>query len=370
MRTFGIKGILVWVAFMAILSWDTRLLKREIVYGKIEERYNHFFSIFVFLPIILWAGFRTGAGYVDTNAYIKFYEMAPVGLNNLISYIKESYSEDPGFTVYTSIIKTVFGNGYTPFLFITASIQGLIIASFYRKYSSNFMMSIFLFIASTEYFSWIFNGMRQFLAVTIVLAGFQLYLDKKYIRYLFIILLASSFHMSAIIMLPIAFVAKGTPWNKRTLLTIAVALIAVFATERFTNVLDSAMQYTQYSDAVGSWMEGMDDGTNPVRVLVHAVPTLLAFVGRVNLKKVDNPIINISINMSIISTSLWLISMVTSGIYLGRLPIYASLFNYILLPFQIESLFKEKSVKMVRVTVIMMYLLYYYYQFHFAWGTI
>ena len=370
MRTFGIKGILIWIAFMWILSLDTRLSKSEIVCGKTEERYNCFFSVLVFLPIILWAGFRNGAGYVDTNAYIKFYEMVPTGINNLINYIKELHSEDPGFTIYTSIIKNIFGTSYTPYLFITASIQGLIIVNFYRKYSSDFMLSMFLFIASTEYFSWIFNGMRQFLAVTIALAGFQLYFDKKYIKYFFIILFASSVHMSAIVMLPIAFVARGTPWNKRTLFTIAIALMAVFATERFTNVLDSAMQYTQYSETVGSWMEAADDGTNPVRVLIHALPTILAFVGRANLKQVDNPLINISVNMSIISTSLWLISMVTSGIYLGRLPIYASLFNYILLPFQIENMFTEQSVKMVRIIMIGMYLLYYYYQFHFAWGVI
>lgn len=370
MQALGIKTILIWIAFMGILSADRRLVRRELVCGKYEERYNFIFALMVFLPVILWAGFRDGAGYADTNAYIRLYGMIPTGVHNIFNYIIESQSKDPGFTLFVSVIKSIFGTDYTPFLFITACIQGFIIVNFYRKYSSDFMLSMFLFIASTEYYSWIFNGMRQFLAVTVALAGFQLYFDKKYLKYFFVILLASSIHMSAIIMLPIAFVARGIPWNKKTILTIGIALLAVFATEKFTDLLGSAVQYTQYADSTTAWIESSDDGANPIRVLVHAMPTILAFLGRDYIRKADNPIINISVNMSIIATSLWVISMMTSGIYLGRLPIYASLFNYILLPYQIKHLFTEQSIKTTCVIVIVLYLAYYYYQFHFTWGII
>ena len=49
-----------------------------------------------------------------------------------------------------------------------ASIQAIILVTIYRKYSTNYLLSIFLFIASTDYLSWMFNGVRQFAAVTTV----------------------------------------------------------------------------------------------------------------------------------------------------------------------------------------------------------
>ena len=74
--------------------------------------------------------------------------------------------------------------------------------------------------------------------------------------------------------------------------------------------------------------------------------------------------------MSIISTSLYLFSMVTSGIFIGRLPIYFSLYsNGILLPWELDNLFTENSKQIVWLFMIIGYLGFYYYQMHMAWGT-
>lgn len=47
--------------------------------------------------------------------------------------------------------------------------------------------------------------------------------------------------------------------------------------------------------------------------------------------------------MSIVSAGIYLVSMFTSGIYIGRLPIYCSLYSYVLLPWEIKHLFNEKK---------------------------
>lgn len=49
--------------------------------------------------------------------------------------------------------------------------------------------------------------------------------------------------------------------------------------------------------------------------------------------------------MSIVSASIYLVSMFTSGIFIGRLPIYCSLYSYVLLPWEIKHLFNEKTDK-------------------------
>lgn len=367
MRTYGLIGVVIWIGIIALFSSDCRLLQKENLCGRKVYRYNIIFAILAFLPVILWAGFREANGYGDTGAYIDIYSKIPTALANLREYFTKT-PDDKGFTLLLFVIKSVFGENYTPFLMIMALIEGFAVIFFYRKYSSNYVMSLFLFITSAEYFSWMFNGMRQFLAVAIIMFAFPLLLKKEYFKFFIVVILASTIHMTAIIMIPFAIIAMGKPWNHKTILMIGIAVFAIFMTSRFTDILSVATQNTQYGDAVVTWTESGDDGTNPIRVIVYAIPTVLAFFKRRNLEALQDPVIDICVNMSILSTVMWVISMVTSGIYMGRLPVYAGVFNYILLPCEIDTLFTENSKKIVRVLMILMYLLYYYYQMHNTWG--
>jgi ATP-dependent Clp protease ATP-binding subunit ClpX len=52
---------------------------------------------------------------------------------------------------------------------------------------------------------------------------------------------------------------------------------------------------------------------------------LLSMLGSSYIRDVDNPVVNVCVNMSIITAGLYLISMVTSGVFIGRLPIIFSL---------------------------------------------
>lgn len=370
MYTFGLVGTLLWFALMAIISTKESVIRKEIVLGKEETRFHPWFALLVIAPVIIWAGFRSGAGYVDTNAYIRMYAKIPTGISDLFHYITVVQTKDPGFSIYLAIIKKLFGSSYTPFLFISALIQGLAVTFFFRKYSSQFMISMFIFIASTEYFSWMFNGLRQFLAVAIALIAFRFLFEKKYIPYVLLILLASTIHLTAIILLPVAFIVNSRPWSIRVFIVLGIAVFALIATNQFTDFLNSSLQDTQYSDSVEYWQQEHFGGTNPLRVLVQIVPTVIAFVGRRKLAENSNRIIDISINMSVVSTAIWLVSMVTSGIHIGRLPIYVSLFNNILLPYEIQILFNEKDQRIVKIAMVVLYLAFSYYQFHFAWHII
>ena len=370
MYTFGLVGTLLWFALMAIISTKESVIRKEIVLGKEETRFHPWFALLVIAPVIIWAGFRSGAGYVDTNAYIRMYEKIPTGIGDLFHYITVVQTKDPGFSIYLAIIKKIFGSSYTPFLFISALIQGLAVTFFFRKYSSQFMISMFIFIASTEYFSWMFNGLRQFLAVAIALIAFRFLFEKKYIPYVLLILLASTIHLTAIILLPVAFIVNSRPWSIRVFIVLVIAIFALIATNQFTDFLNSSLQDTQYSDSVEYWQQEHFGGTNPIRVLVQIVPTVIAVVARRKLAENSNRLIDISINMSVVSSAIWLISMVTSGIHIGRLPIYVCLFNNILLPYEIQILFNEKDQRIVKFAMVVLYLAFSYYQFHFAWHII
>lgn len=176
-----------------------------------------------------------------------------------------------------------------------------------------------------------------------------------------LILVASTVHQSALLLIPFIFIAQGKAWNKKTIIFIIAIIIIISFVGNFTNILDSMLEETQYKNVVSDWQESQDDGTNIFRVLVYAVPSILSLVGLRYIKEADNPLINLCTNMSIVAVGFYVISMFTSGIFIGRLPIYFSLYSYILLPWEIEHMLDEKSYKIVYALMIIFYLLFYLY---------
>ena len=248
----------------------------------------------------------------------------PVSLGSMASYMA-TVKKDKGFYFVSAVIKCIVGNHVNIYFIVLAAIQAGVLIYVYRKYSSRYLVSFFLFIASTDYISWLFNGIRQFLAVTITFIGIKFILDKKYAKAIILILIASLMHQSALLVIPFIFIAQGKAWNKKTLLFMVAVIVIVAGIGQFTNVLDSMLAETQYKNVVSDWQSWNDDGTNALRVLVYAVPSVLSLIGLRFIRNEDDKVINLCTNMSIVSVGFYIVSMFTSGIFIGRLPMIAPL---------------------------------------------
>lgn len=359
--------ILLWTGVLAVLSYVMPGVRRaELVNGRPAERVTPWFAVMAVLPLVYFASVR-GVTAGDTAMYMKAYGEMPGQLTGLSEYIA-TVTKDQGFYYASALIKCLIGNRVTLYLFIIAAIQCFLIFKVFRKYTVGFVTAFFLFIASADFFSWIFNGMRQFTAVAITVACFPFILKKKYTLAIIGILFASLFHQSALLMLPFVFIVQGKAWNKKTLFFIAASILAVMFVDRFTNILDTLLAETQYKNVVSDWKEWNDDGTNALRVFVYSIPALLSLVGIRYIRHADDPVINICTNMAIVSMGMYVVSMFTSGILIGRLPIYFSLYGYILLPWLIQHIFTDKSAKLVQLCMVGGYLVFYYYQMHLTWG--
>lgn len=368
MLSNGYILILIWLASVGIFFRFINVYSVETVNGKKEYRMKFLPALILFLPIIFMAGFRD-ASVGDTYVYITNYQDIPGTIGGLINYLP-SVSKDQGFTLLSGIIKMIAGNNAKIYLLILAAIQGIILVCVFRKYSADYLTAIFLFIASTDYISWMFNGIRQFTAVTIIFAATPLILKKKYIPLIVVILLAATIHASALLMLPVVFIVQGKAWNTKTILFIIASMVALVFVDQFTNVLDTLLADTQYTNVVSDWQSWNDNGTNAIRVLVYSVPAILSLIGKKYIDQADDPVVNVCSNMSIISMGLYIISIGTSGIMLGRLPIYVSLYGYIQMIWSINNMFTEKSAKLIKIAMILFYLAFYYYQMHLTWGII
>lgn len=359
--------LLLWLftVFFAMNIIANKNIEKD---GTVVKHWGWGMAILSMLPYIIWAGFRSDT-IGDTYNYRVCFKDAPDAISNISVYLN-GINKDKGFSFITALIKSIISSNDVVYFLIIAAIQIGILIWLYRQYSNDYWMSMFLFIASTDYVSWCHNGMRQFLAATICLLATPLMIEKKYVRACLIVVCAATVHQSALLMIPVIFIVQGKAWNKKTIVFIIAMLLAITFVGRFTEFLDTAMQETQYSNMVTDWKEWNDDGTNPLRVLVYSIPMVMSILGKRYVKSENTKLINLCVNMSIVTSGLYVLSMFTSGIFIGRLPIYTSLYSYILLPWLIDHMFERKSAILVKCAVVVSYCIFFYYQMHFTWSII
>lgn len=356
--------LLIWLFLFGAVAYLFIPQQSEIVLGRRVRRWNWLPAAVLAAPYVIWAAWRTNH-YGDTGQYRATFLSMPTGLSNMTSYVA-TRPKGKLFVIFEYLFKTVVSQSDVAFFFLVALIQILFIIRVYRKYSCNYWLSFFLFVASTDYLSWMHNGIRQFLAVTLIFTCIPLLVRKRYFLMCVVVLIATFIHSTAVVFLPIVFVVNGRAWNARTILCILGLIIAILFLSRVSNFMVSSMEDTAYEGDIDIFLN--DDGTNPIRVLFYAVPTIMAWVFRTRIDKVNDPMINVCVNLSVISTLVYVFSYFTSGILVGAVPIYFSLSNYILIPWLIKHIFERNSAAVVSMTFVIVYSVFFYYQCGQTWG--
>ena len=350
--------IFIWLFFMYFLSKCIDMQRDDLIHGKEVEVYTPLYAVLIFLPILIMAVY--GRPRSDTILYLRNFRNLPSELE--AGWETVAGSERPGFTLFGVAVKLLFGPDETAYRMAIALVHALPVVFVLRRYSENYLFSIYMFVASGMHLSWMMNGLRQFMAVTIVFAATPWIIEKKYLRVILVILLAASFHKTALFMIPVVFITRGKIWNRKTIILsamiIVLALVSMSNIELFDSVVDVLGYSTELARKYG------DDGASPLRVMVSAVPLLLAFYSHDAMQEENDEIISIFVNMSIVTLCVGMLATVTSGIMTGRMLIYTEIYNLILLPHVINLCFEGSNRTVIMFTAIFFYFLYFYVQ----WG--
>lgn len=354
---------LIWVLLFGAVSLVMIPKRQEMVFGKPCMRWGRLSAFVLALPYVFWAAIRTNI-YGDTGIYRSTFLNMPTGLSSFWSYVS-SRSKGPLFVSFEYLFKTLLSDSPEVFFFAIALIQLVLLVRVYRKYSTDYWLSMFLFIASTDYMSWVHNGMRQFVAVVIIFACFPLLVERRYVLMCLVVLACALIHSSALIFLPFVFVINGRAWNYRTMLFIGALILSIIFLDKVTGFIVRSMEETVYVDDIDIFLK--DDGTNILRVLFYSVPAIVSWLFRERIYAKNDPVINICANLSIIAAGVYVFSFYTSGLLVGALPIYFSLANYILIPWLIREIFTGESVILVEGGFIALYSYFFYYQMGVTW---
>lgn len=304
--------------------------------------------------IVFWMGIHTWMA--DSTVYIIDYINLSTDLSE-IPKILQSDIKGVLWKVIMILIKGLISEDFHVWFFILATIMGFSVSHFYRKYSELFFYSMLLFIFTRD-MTYMYNGMRQFLAIALLLPAFHWLLEGKTTKYLTLVAILSFIHFSVWIMVPVYFIVRCKPWGKiATLSTFAMCIICCFISP-FVGAMESALENTHYANY--SLMFDSDDGVHPLRAIVASIPLIIAWFMRKQLQSECNTLLNVCINMSLLCTLLSLFGVFTSGILMGRLPIYCEIYTTIGIPMILLRI-RNKSLRNVTLTTcIIGYAVYFY----------
>jgi len=124
------------------------------------------------------------------------------------------------------------------------------------KEHEDYDMILFLFIVLGFYFS-TFNGIRQWIAIAVFMYSFKYIKQKELLKYLICIIVASLFHITAILLLPAYFLFKLNIKDKYKIIIIGLTFV-VFKVINFNNLIALIFKKFAFSFYVRYFVSGVD----------------------------------------------------------------------------------------------------------------
>lgn len=261
-------------------------------------------------------------------------------------------SKNIGFSILQMILK-MYTNDPQVLIFITALITNILIVAVLYKYSRMIELSLYVYIASGMYLVSM-NGLRQYLAAAIIFTATKYILDGNWKKYFLIVLFASTFHQSALVLIPIYFLVRRKAWSTITFILLFIAVLIVIGFNQFAEVFFATIGDTQY----GHYKDFQEGGANILRVVVEATPLILAFIGRHKLRALF-PQSDYIVNMALLGLVFMIIS--TQNWIFARFSIYFGLYQLILISWVVK-LFTDKDQKLIYYAVLVCYFIYFVYE--------
>lgn len=196
-------------------------------------RNKKYFLICSFFCMALVLGLRGSNVGEDTQHYINVFEVISnlswgevLSSVNGVVWSKWGENVEYLFGLLNKIVSVLSGDGQV-LLFVVAVITCTLFARFiYVNINKHVFLATLIFLCDSLYMS-CFNGIRQMLAVAIVINAYDVVEKKQYKKAALIFLISFFVHRSSIIMLPV-FMLFHTKDRKLTIIKTTIIIIAMF----------------------------------------------------------------------------------------------------------------------------------------------
>lgn len=204
----------------------------------IKRKFQNLYIYISFVLLFILSAFRGVTVGTDTSGY-----------KLLFSRLEEGYPirQEIGWQYLNKLIINL-GGSFEDLLIVSSLF--VLVPIFYtvKKYSPNPMLSLFIYFSLYLYLQ-SFNITRQAIAVSIVFSAIPFLINNRFWFFSFFIVLASTFHITALLCLPLIFINKIPDKKLLYIILISGALIiGVFATEIIFLKSAELFGYDQYID--------------------------------------------------------------------------------------------------------------------------
>lgn len=312
------------------------------------------------IAVIVWltcfSFLRTS--YNDTYTYIRTFQEAETVAEGIAKGTFTDWTGNPWSMLYRSFMHDLTDN-YHIYFFFPAFLSSFAVVKLFKRFSVDPAISLLIFFSVGTYVMYI-AALKQCLAMFVLLLALPYAVDKKYVRFYLLVLVAIMFHTHAF-MFAIVPLLVEKPWGKVTWIFLGATL---FAMATYDSTLGAFMEYAQSLGALVAEIEVFDDHQiNALRVLVYWVPAILAFLFRQRLFCDSGRVEHLFVNMSIVSAFILTIGLVQGANLYARMAGYFEIATAVALPWMIKKLFTKQSAQFVTITASVLYFGYFLFEF-------
>lgn len=165
------------------------------------------FVILSSLPCILVLSYRYGIG----TDYFNYKEI-------FNQYIRHGLAIEPGFKIIMSL-SNKYMNGFDSLIFITSVMSVIPVFIWIVKNNKRKQIGIVVLVLLSIYFGIWFNAIRQSIAIGFVILAYNQIVERDFLKFTFLILIATQFHSSALIVYPLYFLVSKNSNNSSICIT-------------------------------------------------------------------------------------------------------------------------------------------------------
>ena len=312
---------------------------------KREKKY----CIFIALVFILIAALRGENVGTDTDGYYRDY--TSLGLVSFEQILK-SQAENPGYYV---LAKVMYDAGVSVQLWfgIVATLYVGSVSKLIFRFSKNITLSYIMFL-TLGFYSFSLSGLKQTIAMAILLYAFNFLYDKKYIRFFICLAVSTYFHASSWSFI-FAFILAIMKQKRYIYMLLSCAFAIVIFNAK--SILGSAVDLLG-NEHYGKYLE-YDKKYSPTTFVVFLVILLFAFVYLKNYAKENRKECTMMCGMTYLGVIALLFSFVVASAF--RLALYFTVFSIILVP---NVLTYEKNIRireLLNIVISLVCVLYFIY---------
>ncbi len=303
-----------------------------------SDKYNIISAMIASLPLICISAVRYNVGK-DYRSYARAYRQIAAGarletewlfytINKVFSFFSKDYAI---IFVVTSVLCVYF-----------------ICVQIFRD-SPSPVLSVFFFVTAGYYFVSM-NAVRQMIGCSILLYSLHAVFEKKFFRFLAIVLIAGSFHKSCLLFIVVYFLNE---WRVKKEKFLMLTVFIILFPNTIAGIINTFVAQTDYSEYLGSVFETGKQGVVTLAINVSILLFSYFFYDERNEKYYLYFVLQ--------TIAVWMAILTGKVVLISRLGFMFGLPVIILLPMAIEAI-KDKWLRTAgTIGIVVLYSMYMLY---------